>query len=157
MSTPNMNDTITDLDNPLGAALAEGLTPLDLPVDRAERLRRRLLRRTATMPQDHAVMATVRAEEGYWQTLAPGVTMKTLHDDGNSHSFLVRLEAGAVLPSHPHEVDEECLVLEGEMHLGDLHFRAGDHHIARAGSMHGRVTSPRGGLMYVRSAGPASY
>lgn len=157
MSTLDMNDTFNDLDNPLGAALADGLTPMDPPRDRAERLRRRLLRRAATMPQDHAVMATVRAGEGHWQTLAPGVTRKTLYEDGTSHSFLVRLEAGAVLPSHPHEVDEECLVLEGEIHLGDLHFRAGDHHVARAGSMHGRVTSPGGGMMYIRSAGPASY
>lgn len=150
-------ETGLELDAELSAALADSLAPVAPPAPRLDKLRRRILRRAATVPQDHQPLFTLRAEEGQWQRLAPGVEMKHLFEDEVSHAFLVRLEPGAVLPSHAHSADEECLVLEGEMHLGDLRFRAGDYHVARAGSSHGLVTSPVGGVMYVRSAGPAGY
>lgn len=150
-------DTGLEFDAELGVALAESLVPAAPPAPLLDKLRRRILRRAATAPQDDLSLFTLRAQEGHWQRLAPGVEMKRLFEDDRSHAFLIRLEPGAVLPSHPHAVDEECLVLEGEIHLGDLHFRAGDYHVARAGSTHGLVTSPGGGVMYLRSAGPAGY
>jgi quercetin dioxygenase-like cupin family protein len=37
----------------------------------------------------------------------------------------VALYPGASLPAHDHPADEECLVLEGEVMLGDIVGRAG--------------------------------
>jgi len=155
-NTPDLNAD-SELDIVTGGKLASDLIPLS-PTDVVkDRLRRRLLHRVAVTAQDHAIMRTVRAEDGLWRRIAPGAEMKALYQDGRSHAFLIRLEPGATLPAHPHAADEECLVLEGEMHLGDLKFRAGDFHVARAGSAHGTVFSPSGGLVYVRSAGAAGY
>lgn len=159
MSNPDMKpqDPEATWDTLLDATLAEALDPIDPPAPRLGKLRSRILRRATVMAQDHAPLVTLRAEEGRWREVAPGVELKPLYEDATSHAFIVRLAPGAELPSHPHPADEECLVLEGEMHLGELQFRAGDYHVARAGSSHGRVTSPTGGVMYVRSAGPGGY
>lgn len=157
MSTVNPQVNDLDWNGNDDAALAGALDPQAPPAALQGRLRARILRRASAMAQDHATLVTLRAEEGHWQQVAPGVELKTLYEDAGSHAFLVRLAPGAELPSHPHPVNEECLVLEGEIHLGDLHFHAGDFHVARTGSSHGRVRSPTGVTMYVRSAGPSGY
>lgn len=97
---------------------------------------------------------TVRAEEGTWRPFAPGVTVKLLWADRQSgrRAVLMRVEPGSTYPSHAHEVDEECLVLEGELRFGDLVLRAGDFHLARAGHRHPPATSPGGCLLYVSGA-----
>lgn len=100
---------------------------------------------------------TIRAEGGEWSELAPGVHMKRLHRDGLARSFLVRLEPGAALPVHRHDADEERLVLEGEVFLGELRVAAGDDHLARGGTMHGQISSPHGALLFIRSASGVPY
>jgi hypothetical protein len=85
--------------------------------------------------------------------VAPGVNAKMLHVDETGYSFLLRLDPGATLPGHPHDGDEECIVLEGEARLGDLNILAGDYHLARRGSRHGDIFSPDGALLYIRRQG----
>lgn len=100
---------------------------------------------------------TIRSTSGEWSKLAPGVHMKRLHRDGAARSFLLRLEPGSALPVHRHDADEECLVLEGEVFLGELRVAAGDYHLARGGTMHGQISSPRGALLFIRSASGVPY
>jgi anti-sigma factor ChrR (cupin superfamily) len=95
---------------------------------------------------------TIRSEGGVWDQLAPGVHMKRLHREGTARSFLLRLEAGAELPGHHHEADEECVVLEGEVFLGELRVAAGDYHLARGGTTHGTIRSPHGAVLFLRTA-----
>jgi anti-sigma factor ChrR (cupin superfamily) len=80
--------------------------------------------------------------------------MKVLHHDEGILSYLLRLAPGASLPAHRHPVDEECLVLEGEMHIGDLVLPAGGYHLGRRGVLHDRLTSPGGALIFLRGAVP---
>jgi anti-sigma factor ChrR (cupin superfamily) len=94
----------------------------------------------------------VRAADGEWRELLPGVTIKRLHiDSAGVETALWRLSAGAFIPPHPHARDEECLVLEGSIVDGEQVFFAGDYVLARAGSRHQRVYAPNGALLMIRS------
>jgi len=96
---------------------------------------------------------TVRAEEGEWIEILPGVTKKILIADPGteSESYLLRLEPGAVLPPHRHTQLEECYVLEGEMIVGKARFNPGDYHAVPAGVPHPAITTQTGALVYIKS------
>lgn len=102
-------------------------------------------------PQPGSV--TIRADEGDWEQLFDGVFKKTLLvDEGEgAESFLLRIEPGAMCPGHSHTKTEECLVLEGEMIIGEARFKAGDYHAAPPAVPHLPITSEIGTVLYVRS------
>lgn len=133
----------------LAAGLAEGVAPVAPLPDRAAAVKARIAERVR---RERSRFLTVHAGDGSWVRLAPGVRSKLLHDDGAMRSFLLRLEPGARLPSHGHAAEEACVVLEGSAQLGDVEVRAGDFHLAPAGSVHGEVTSRTGALLFLRAA-----
>ncbi|WP_299621755.1 cupin domain-containing protein [Pelagibius sp.] len=94
----------------------------------------------------------VRASEGEWKPVAEGIEKKSLFIDREEgfEAFLLRFAAGAVLPPHPHRMTEECIVLEGEVEIGGVRLTAGDYHVISAGVPHPAISSPKGGLFYVR-------
>ncbi len=124
---------------------------------RADALRARLLDRARATLYCADGTLTIFGDGGDWVALAPRVRMKKLHQDAGGRSYLLRLEPGAVLPSHAHEGDEECLMMEGEVFLGELLVRAGDYHLAPAGTRHSGITSPAGALLFIRSAASHRY
>ena len=97
---------------------------------------------------------TIREADGKWIGLSDGVEMKLLHKAGSGgrKSFLVRLAPGAILSSHPHDQDEECFVIEGDICFGDVELRAGDYHIASAGTPHPESFSRNGCLLFITGA-----
>ena len=107
---------------------------------------------SAWLPGKGAAPITVRADEGEWQDFLPGVQAKELWRDGAEHSMLLRMEAGARVPGHPHPFAEDCLLLDGEAWIGDTLFRPGEFQHAPAGSVHHDLTSDVGALMYVHGA-----
>ncbi len=154
------------LDDPLVIdALAQALAPIDLEPKRRAMLRDRILSRADIRPSDadgaHARSSarlseiggfvTIAKDEGAWQPLHPGVTMKFLHDHGEAQSFLLRLAPGASIPMHSHDGDELCVVLEGTVRLNDVEGRAGTFHLALPGSGHQLVTTDNGCLLYLRA------
>lgn len=132
-----------------GALLYLGGVPIGEPFEVARDLI------TAWLPGKGLAPITVRAEEGRWEDFLPGVQTKQLWNDGASQSMLVRMQPGTRLPDHPHDRDEECLLLEGEVFLGDTLLRAGDYQLAPAGTRHHDVASDVGALLYLR--GVAGY
>ena len=80
----------------------------------------------------------VRAGEGDWRTLVPGVSAKRLYEESaaGSVALLVRMEPGAKYPPHSHAGVEHCYVLQGDLHFGDLVLHAGDYQAARASTDH---------------------
>ena len=94
----------------------------------------------------------VRATEGAWRPFIPGVEKKTLirNLDEGVETYLLRLAPGSRLPAHSHKIAEDCIVLEGELTIGDLRLGAGDYHMAPAGMPHGETVSPGGALIYLR-------
>ena len=146
-----VNETL--LPHGLTEALLFAVAPKLPPADRATALRARVLAQPSK--SGAAQLQTIRAQEGLWQNIAPLVDMKMLYADGSSHSFLLRLQAGARLPPHGHAADEECIVLEGEGSIGDIFLRAGDYHLAPKGLRHGETFTATGALLFIRTAAPA--
>ena len=142
-----------DPDDPAGArdvqdALLESLTPVPLAPERAGAIKLRLLERVRASRQSGKDFITLRFEDGEWENLVPGVRVKRLL--GETRAALFELQPGAALPFHRHHEDEECVVLRGEAQLGEVTVRAGDYHLATAGSRHGVVRSSAGALLYLR-------
>ena len=80
----------------------------------------------------------MRANQGAWHTLVPGVTAKRLFAESpaGNVALLVRMEPGAKYPPHSHADVEHCYVLEGELHFGDLVLHPGDYQCAMASTKH---------------------
>lgn len=95
---------------------------------------------------------TVRANEGEWVPLARGSEVKILLVDTQrrERSFLLRLAPGGHVPAHDHPTTEECMVLSGDMVIGDTVFYPGDFHAATAGVSHPPLTSRNGGVIFIR-------
>lgn len=96
---------------------------------------------------------TVRSGEGEWRTLVPGTEIKMLMVDRDAgfQSFLLRLAPGTLLPPHDHSALEECLLLEGDMLIGDRCYSRGDYHAALPGSRHASISTRNGGVVFIRS------
>jgi anti-sigma factor ChrR (cupin superfamily) len=127
---------------------------LSEPLDAATqaRIKQKLLRRIAqTATAQHV---TVMAGDEGWQPFSDGIGIKVLHEDAGVMSYLLRLAPGAVLPAHRHPIDEECLVMEGEMQVGTLRIGAGGFHLGRKDLAHDPLHSPTGALIYLRGAVP---
>ncbi|MBL8501484.1 MAG: cupin domain-containing protein [Nitrosomonas sp.] len=109
---------------------------------------------TALLPGDGRELITIRASEGEWSDLAPGVSSKALYDDGHTRSSLVRITAGTRWTSQQALLahDEECLLLEGDAFFGDTLLRSGDWQLAPTGAESRPVSSDHGALMFMRGA-----
>ena len=86
------------------------------------------------------------------EDVAEGVMRKELCADDRLASRFYRLLPGARVPEHVHAQDEECMMLEGELFLGDILLRAGEYQLAPAGSRHGEVYTDVGAILFVRGA-----
>jgi anti-sigma factor ChrR (cupin superfamily) len=94
---------------------------------------------------------TRRAGTGAWNEMSPGVSFTVLFEDpvAKRRSILVRALPGSNYGSHFHaEGHEECLVLEGDLIMGDLKLLAGDFHLAAKGSTHPAATTRSGCVLY---------
>jgi hypothetical protein len=147
-------------DTPLDPALAAAISA-ELAVQRApepldtalhERVKRRVLQRIAAESTGHHL--TLADPAAGWQPFGAGVSLKVLHESGGVMSYLLRLAPGASLPAHRHPIDEECVVLEGELRIGTLRIRAGGFHLGRKDVLHDRLQTDEGALIYLRGAVP---
>ena len=121
------------------------------PVDAAT-LRERLHRRIEAAQG----LTTIQADEGEWMKFSPKVMIKVLRRDTDTQTYLLRLEPGAAILPHVHGHDEECIVLEGEVRIGEVVARQGAYHLAPAGVPHEPITTETGALLFLRGAIPAA-
>jgi hypothetical protein len=133
-------------------AIAEG-TRDEADHELTARVKRRLLRRIAE--QETPRHATVQAADDAWRPFGKGLQIKVLHQAEGVMSYLVRMAPGSALPAHRHPVEEECVVLEGSVQIGELHVQAGGFHLGRKDVLHDRVATVDGALIYLRGAVPA--
>ncbi|MBA2409659.1 MAG: cupin domain-containing protein [Gammaproteobacteria bacterium] len=135
--------------------LLEAVPPATPDAEREARMRQRIQEGARIQSHAYAVYYTVPADSGAWLRIDPRLEMKILYKDARATSFLLRLQPGARLPAHVHAADEECLVLEGELRLGEgVILKAGDYHFAPTGLPHGAAESPSGALLFLRSEKP---
>ena len=97
--------------------------------------------------------ATVRAGDGAWRPMSPGVSFKLLNRDQarGTQIMLMRMEPGASLDEHEHDGAEELYMLSGECTARGMRLRTGDYHRAAANSHHGLTTTEHGCVMLVVS------
>lgn len=99
-----------------------------------------------------APLQLVPAGTRRWRPNFPGVEVLPLWGNAELTSMLVRFAAGAGVPDHRHLVDEDCLMLAGEMFLGDILLQPGDYQLAPAGGRHFGETSDVGGTFFFHGA-----
>ena len=93
----------------------------------------------------------VRAKEGGWHAMVPGVMAKRLYAEsaaGNA-AMLLRMEAGAQFPPHWHADVEHCYVIEGDLHFGDLALGPGDYQCAMASTTHTTSHTEKGCMVLI--------
>jgi anti-sigma factor ChrR (cupin superfamily) len=134
------------LDKALIARLSDAVTPVDPPAALADRMRQRV------MDSSRTGTTVLRASDGEWKKLLPGITIKTLHIDRDSgtQTSLWRLQPGARIPPHPHSKAEECLILEGTIIHNDITYQQGDFLLATPGERHQDFIAPNGALLMIR-------
>jgi quercetin dioxygenase-like cupin family protein len=152
MKPPPDPDERAVLDADILAALASDPDEQALSPETAARIKHRLLERMAQAQAGHL---TVHAGVGGWKPFSPGVSIKVLHRDGGIMSYLLKLAPGAQLAPHRHPMDEECVVLEGRLRIGDhLVVEAGGFHLAHRDALHDLISSDDGATIFLRGAVP---
>ncbi|MDQ6717853.1 MAG: cupin domain-containing protein [Gemmatimonadota bacterium] len=88
----------------------------------------------------------VNCDDIAWKpsTFAARAFVKDVAVTGGLEMQIVRLEPGAILPLHTHELPEFIYVLEGELVLGGQRLSEGWASIASVGSVHSDVHSDEG-------------
>lgn len=124
----------------------------DAPAARAARKpsSRRRSRRSGAPTQATAEqtgdLVVLRGNTAVWTRLAEGVETRTLFVDRHARrvTMVVRLAPGATYPAHYHAGAEECLVLQGDLRVGDYVLGPGDYQRAPQGSWHGEQRTMTG-------------
>lgn len=93
---------------------------------------------------------TVRAGAPGWQHLRAGVLCKVLHEQGGMFSYLLQLSPGAFVPAGRSSAEEEWVVLQGSLRIGEVVIDAGDYHIDFRGTAHGALGTESGALVFLR-------
>ncbi len=147
-------EPVVVLDEPTVRAIGEALVPAELSAQRRAGLRERVMKIADDAPPENT--ETIRGESLQWHKVFPNVWAKVMKRDvaNNLQIMLFRMEPGGIVPAHAHTLDEECLVLEGEVLVGSHPVRKGDMHIARAGARHPNLWTRTGALVMVRSEIP---
>ncbi|MEM9387144.1 MAG: cupin domain-containing protein [Pseudomonadota bacterium] len=143
-TTPEAHDDQPPLDEMLDA-----VNHNPMPQERRQAFKRRLMEQINRSPD----LFIVRREEGEWHDFAPGIEIKLLHRDADTgaETTLWRVQPGTEVDAHSHEMDEECLVLEGDLEIGGELLVAGDYLLGKRGFDHPVVMSPSGALLLLRS------
>lgn len=147
-SDPALERELSDWSNRL-APLA-GVAEVAPPADMLARIEAAIAGRSQLL----SGTITLRASDGEWEMLAPGVERKMLWAKGPNGrvTFLVRMAAGARFASHAHDDDEECYVISGDLTFDELTLRGGDYHLAPRGVPHPVATSAAGCLVLITAA-----
>lgn len=116
-----------------------------LDPERKARLRERIMENASRSIQ------LVRAQEGEWQKVVPGVAVKVLNGNRGDgmQTALWKMQPDTRIPAHSHSLDEEYYVLEGYLEYRGERIESGDYLFAPAGSRHAALSSPEGALILV--------
>ncbi len=106
----------------------------------------------AWAPAPGSAALTVMPGDDGWMPFADGVTIKPLAGSPDAISILARFEPGASVPGHGHGIDEECVMLDGELFLGDVLLRQAEFQLAPAGTTHEPLVSDVGCVLFFHGA-----
>lgn len=104
------------------------------------------------LPKNHKHNQSIKNNQSGWVEVQLGLFQKDLWTDDTVASRFFRIEPGTEIEGHFHPLDEECMMLSGDIFLGDILLQEGDYHLATAGSEHLGIVSDTGALLFVRGA-----
>jgi anti-sigma factor ChrR (cupin superfamily) len=98
------------------------------------------------LPEQSPASLILRAGEGRWHTILPGVEVKRLFVDpvAKTVTSLVRVAAGAIYPAHFHVGVEHLYVLDGDIVFEDHTLSSGDYEVRYAYTKHSAATTAPG-------------
>jgi anti-sigma factor ChrR (cupin superfamily) len=140
------------LDPDIAAMLTGAQLPCDVDAAALRRVRSRLMKSIAADSIRHHT--AISADSGGWHRFLPGIERKVLQEHAGVMSYLLKFAPGAVLPAHRHPHDEECVVLEGRLRIGDLVLGPGGFHAVRQDVLDADSTTDDGCVIYLRGASP---
>lgn len=156
----NNDNSNTVLDDDIIEMLALSHEDVEIDADLASKMKGSLMQKI-TKPKglvEEAFDTVGHSNTDGWIEAFPGGSFKVLKGDPSIPksmlSYLIKLEPGFTTEGHDHPFDEETLMLEGDLTLGDKTFNAGDYHFAAAGSSHGTVSTKNGCMAFMRGALP---
>lgn len=116
-------------------------------------LRMFLIRTMIPQPSSKG-LTFVKAAEGTWRGIAPGVKAKLLSFDPTSRrtTTVLRFAPGTRYAPHRHAAVEELYVLEGGCSVAGCEMTVGDYHRAEAGTVHHDTSTDEGCLLLVISS-----
>jgi quercetin dioxygenase-like cupin family protein len=134
--------------------LAMAIAPVELAMEQRARLRSRVLNRAHDAAPEGT--RTLRARDSVWVEIAPFIEARILRIDQaeGTHTSIMRMRPGGIVPPHRHSKPEEFIVLEGECRIGTHRLAAGDVHLSEAGSWHEAVTTQAGVVVLLRGEYP---
>jgi len=78
-----------------------------------------------------------------------GTMRKSLRDDGDNKTILLKIPSGFEMGSHVHTVNEQHFILEGEYAIGSNIFKKGTYQLFPKGFTHGPFHSKNGAVILV--------
>lgn len=129
------------------APISLALAPIEPPADLLDRIEARL--DAARLPDIKRLI--IRATEGEWIDVQPGVRCKLLHQkpEIGRQTILYEMQPGTTGSIHAHDDDEEVYVVWGDIRFGDDVLGPGDFHLSPKGSLHPPVYSSGGCLCLI--------
>ncbi len=145
LQDPGLQDLVAQWEQRL-APLEQGATPIEPPDEVWSRIEAAI---DVTPWSD--IKVSIRANEGVWVEILPGVEKKQLLIDRKlgTESYLLRMAPGAELLPHQHTKTEECYMIAGDATIGEEHYEQGDYLAIPAGTSHPMIFSQGGALMYI--------
>lgn len=132
------------------AEMAADLNPIEMTQSKSKSLKERVMNRAfSSCPEGGE---TARNSELDWVSVTDNLDVKILTQDLEKkvQTAYWRMKPGAVIPSHYHESDEDCLVLEGDIRFGEHVLFSGDFHTMKKGTVHPEMHTISGALLYLR-------
>lgn len=133
--------------------LSAAIKPTEQDQVDANKLRARVMERVDESVASQSGLVTVRSDsDALWVDLGPDSKKKTLRidEENGTELCLLRMQAGTGVGRHHHDVDELCLVLEGDLTIDDIEMTVGDFHFAPKGSWHQNVGTKNGALILLQ-------
>lgn len=108
------------------------------------------------LPNDHQESESIMDNESGWVEVQNGLFQKDLWTDDKVSSRYFRLQAGTRIDGYDHPLDEECMLLSGDIFIGDILLQEGDYILTPAGTGPLDIFSDTGALFFLRGAAQTS-
>jgi hypothetical protein len=106
----------------------------------------------AWWPAPGTAPVVVAADAQGWLPFGPGVEIKPLHGSDAAISIFARFAPGASVAAHGHGLDEDCIMLRGDLYLSDTLLREGEYQLAPLGTGHKGLASDGGAVLFFHGA-----